>query len=85
MENAKHNHKGPFSLKVVSWYDNPDAPLQLNFVCLNCNSNCYANHPYELVNWLNHSACPPRILEIEQPTGNVDIEALLRSIEKRST
>ena len=76
----KNPHKGPFSIRVVSWYEGPNAPLQLNLVCLNCNGSIYATNVFDLQHFLSYD-CPPRIVDIpHDEKGNVIPEALFAAL-----
>ena len=75
---------GPFSIKLVGFYGE-QGPLQMNVVCVNCNSSCYANHPAQLEYLLIRENCPPFVLNLEpqKDSGSFDYETLLKELEKR--
>ena len=81
MSQRKH---GPLAIRLVGFYENPLAPLQINVVCTHCLGMMCFNHPQDLFNFLIQD-CPKTVIPIStvETTGEFDYVRLCDELEKR--
>lgn len=75
---------GPFAIRLVGFYDHPNAPLQINVVCTHCLCMSAFYHPADLHHFTDQD-CPKTVISSPEltSTGEFNYARLCEELEKR--